>query len=350
MALKFPISLASKRDSSYTPPFETSVYDVNDSLIESRTNAWIGGFYNRDDIYRLDIGSSCTAIGSAAFRYCDNVGKNNEELYIPDSVTTIGSYAFQRNYGWFDRKLRLSNNLATIGIFAFTSCQFGGDFVIPDSVTTIPSACFENCRFTTIQIGSGLTSIPSDCFKGNTLLTELNIPNTITSIGSNAFRGLTNCIGDCIIPDSVGGSLIGWNDSGFTGDIRIGNGVTAIGDSCFTRTQNAAGTLTIGNSVTYIGSYAFRYCYKLTGDLILPDSITNIGSWVWGRCDNLDNVYINSPASVFTSINAFLQYPANKTLYVTSTYLSQYDSAWRSAQAWSNRPIVEWTSYPDPMP
>ena len=350
MSLNFPITLTGKRESSYTPPLETSVYDINDSLIESRTNASIGGFARRNDIYRLDIGSSCTSIGSQAFRYCANVGKNNEELYIPDSVTHIGGYAFQNNYGWYDKKLRLSNNLTTINAHTFRNCKFGGDFIIPDSVTTLPNSCFENCRFTTIQIGSGLTSIPSRCFRGNTLLTELNIPNTVISIGSEAFQNLTNCTGDCIIPDSVGGALNGWSYGGFTGDIRIGNGVTAIGSNAFTRTVNAAGTLTIGNSVTFIGSYAFRYCYKLTGDLILPDSITTIQSWVWGRCDNLNDVYINSPASVFTSTGAFKQYPAGKTLYVTSTYLSQYDSAWRSAQQWSTRPVAEWTSYPDPMP
>ena len=36
---------------------------------------------------------------------------------------------------------------------------------------------------------SGFTSIPDNCFEGCTNLTSVTIPNTVTSIGNNAFHG-----------------------------------------------------------------------------------------------------------------------------------------------------------------
>ena len=96
----------------------------------------------------LEIGTSCTSIGSNAFYYCSGL---TGDLVIPDSVTTIGSLAFYGCTG-LTSDLVIGNIVTTIGDFAFALCNgLTGDLVIPDSVTSIGGFAFGVC--------SGLTAL-----------------------------------------------------------------------------------------------------------------------------------------------------------------------------------------------
>ena len=85
------------------------------------------------------------------------------------------------------------------------------DFVIPDSITSIGAYAFTGCSgFTSIAIPDSVTSIGRSAFGRCSGLTNITIPNSVTSIGSEVFR---NCSGltSITIPDSVttiGGSAI----------------------------------------------------------------------------------------------------------------------------------------------
>ena len=60
-----------------------------------------------------------------------------------------------------------------------------GALSIPDAVTSIGS--FEGCHETTLTFGSGVTSIPSYCFKNNDYIKSVIVPATVTSIGQQGF-------------------------------------------------------------------------------------------------------------------------------------------------------------------
>jgi hypothetical protein len=234
----------------------------------------------------LTIPNSVTTIEEGAFAYCSGF---TGDLVIPNSVTTIEPSAFFTCYG-FDGELVLGNSVTTIGDYAFNDCNgLHGVLNIPSNVTSIGIDAFRYCEF------SGMTVAPENpvfdsrdncnaiiVTSTNELLTgcaNTIIPNTVTSIGENAFCGLTG-LTSIDIPESV--TSIGTGAFSFcfnlTGDLTIPNSVTTIGSGAFFQCSGFDGTLTIGESVTFIGDYAFRDCSHFSGAVSLATTPPELGN------------------------------------------------------------------------
>ena len=84
-------------------------------------------------------------------------------INIPNSVTSIGNYAFSDCSGL--TSINIPNSVTSIGNYAFSDCSGLTSISIPEGVTDIEDGVFSRC--------SGLTSI--------------NIPKGVTSIGGFAF-------------------------------------------------------------------------------------------------------------------------------------------------------------------
>ena len=117
-----------------------------------------------------DITYMVTAVGNSAF-YSDSYRNAISEItsiIIPDTVTSIGNYAF-------------------MGCSGLTSID------IPSGVTSIGYAAFSGCSgLTSIDIPSGVTSIEDYAFNGCSGLTSIDIPSGVTSIGEDAFYKCSN--------------------------------------------------------------------------------------------------------------------------------------------------------------
>ena len=250
----------------------------------------------------VTIGNSVTIIGNYAFSGCSGLtsvtfhcqeigswfcGMNIKEVILGEEVTSIGDYAFSHCSGL--TTVDIPNSVTSIGKFAFSHCSGLTTVDIPNSVTSIGKFAFEFC--------SGMTSI--------------NIPNSVTSIGSGAFdfcSGLKKVIvpdlaawcnisfdGDAANPLYCAKHIYSDENTEIT-DLVIPNSVTSIGDWAFSGCTGLT-SVTIPNNVTKIGSGAFQNCSSLTS-VNIPNSVTSIGSYAFDECSGLKSVSI--PNSVTT--------------------------------------------------
>ena len=105
---------------------------------------------------------------------------------IPNSVTSIGGYAFY--YCESLTSVTIPNSVTSIGYYAFAGCSALTSVTIGNSVTSIGSHAFAYCSgLTSVTIGSGVTSIGDYAFYGCSALTSVTTGSGVTSIGVRAF-------------------------------------------------------------------------------------------------------------------------------------------------------------------
>ena len=135
-----------------------------------------------------------------------------------------------------------------------------GDLIIPESVS------FGGHEYVVTTIGENAFLY---CF----YLTNLSIPNTVTTIEAGAFAYCQSFTGDLVIPNSV--TTVGYGAfqicPGFDGDLIIGNSVTEIGDFAFNSCDGMTGTLYIPSGVQSLGGNSFGYC-AFSGIVVDPEN------------------------------------------------------------------------------
>ena len=149
------------------------------------------------------------SIGDSAFRACK---KMSGDLTVPETVTSIGMYAFYQNT--LDGSLTIGGGTSlTIGQDAFADCKFTGTLTFREGgATGIGYESFKNCQFTG----------------------DLALPNGIVSVGQFAFYNCKSMKGNLIIGNSVKsiGQQAFW-DCAFEGFLSVGEGVTSIAYGAF---------------------------------------------------------------------------------------------------------------------
>ena len=211
---------------------------------EIRRNA----FADAHNLKSVTIGNSVTEIGSSAFDDCSDL----TEVHISDIAAwcNIEFSSSSSNPLYYAHRLFLGDT-------EITSLE------IPNSVTEIGNYAFYGCSgLTEVTIPNSVTEIGDDAFSGCSSLTEVTIPNSVTSIGDRAFYGCSG-LTEVTIPNRVTsiGDAVFSGCSGLT-EVTIPNSVTLIGERAFSGCSGLA-EVTIGNSVTWIGELAFYRCNTL---------------------------------------------------------------------------------------
>jgi hypothetical protein len=315
---KIPAYLFNSGSYSYSPKI-ISVEFEDGSVCQSIGNY---AFHNCSSLTSLSIPNTVTSIGDSVFSGCISLNEiyinsieawckipfasgyanpltyakklylNNElvtNLVIPDSVTSIASYAFDNCSSL--TSVTIGSGVTSIGDHAFDGCSGLISVTIGDGVSAIGKCAFYNCNsLVEVSILGGVTSIGSSAFSYCSSLTEVTIPNSVTSIGSHAFDNCSS-LTNISIPNSV--TTIG--ESTFSGcsgltEITIPSGVTSIGSSAFSGCSSLT-SLTIPSGVTSIGSSAFSGCSSLTS-LTIPSGVTSIGMSAFSGCSSLTEVTI----------------------------------------------------------
>ena len=140
-----------------------------------------------------------------------------------------------------------------------------------------------------IEFDAPITKIPNNVFSISTLVGELRIPKSVTSIGASAFYRCSGLTGDLTLPNSIKtiGTRAFSNCTGFNGTLTLPNSLTTIGENAFDGCSKLTGNLTLPNSITSIGAAAFMNCSGFNGTLTLPNTITSIDRSVFLRCSGL---------------------------------------------------------------
>ncbi len=168
-------------------------------------------------------------------------------------MTSIGEYAFHACKGL--TSVTIGNSVTSIGYYAFQYCSGLKKVIVKD----IAAWC--GIKFGFDDYYSNPLSYAKHLYSDeDTEITNLIIPNSVTSIGGSAF----------------------WNCSGLT-SVTIPNSVTSIGYNAFLGCSGLT-SVTIPNSVTSIGAEAFFGCSGLTS-VTIPNSVTSIGSQAFDGVD-----------------------------------------------------------------
>ena len=316
-------------------------------------------FYRCDSLTSVTIGDSVENIGNYAFAWCERLAS----VTIPNSVTSIGEWAF--NYCTSLMSVTIGNGVTSIGEEAFSGCtrltsvnitdiaawcnisfayynsnpldyaknlylngELVTELIIPDSITSIGDYAFYNCdSITSVTIPYGVTIIGKSAFSGcdsltdvvyggteeqwkkigiganNNSLTNANIQYTGTEPeepSNNGTKGLKYTL-------SADGTYYTCTGIGTATDTDIviasefdGVPVTSIGDYAFNEREKLT-SVTIPDSITSIGDYAFVWCERLAS-VTIPDSVESIGYKAFLGCTSLANVYYGGTEKQWDSI------------------------------------------------
>ena len=154
-------------------------------------------YLNGTEVTDLVIPNSVKSIGNSAFYNCSGL----TSVTIPNRVTSIGNYAFSGCSGLtsvtvasdntkYDSRDNCNAIIETSSNTLIAGCKSS---VIPNSVTSIGNYAFYYCSgLTSVTIPDGVTTIGNYAFSRCSGLTSVSVGKNIGSIGENAFYGCSN--------------------------------------------------------------------------------------------------------------------------------------------------------------
>lgn len=183
--------------------------------------------------------------------------------------------------------------------------------------------------------GCLVTSISDFAFYGDVYLSSVSIPSSLTSIGGMAFWGC-NQLTSVHISDLSAWCKIEFDgeranplhtahnlylNGSLVTDLKIPQTVTSICSYAFSGCTGLT-SVTIPESVTKIGDYAFSGCSGLTS-VTIPESVTSIGKSAFSGCSSLASVIFLGDVPLSKYSPAFGS--------IKGYYTSQYAQEWETA-------------------
>ena len=237
-------------------------------------------------------GAVCQMCGHSFFRYkTSNNSKWNIDRY--NFGANVVSHDIVNN----ECVIEFDAPITKIPNSVFMYSTLVGELRIPKSVTSIESGAFYRCSGLTgdLTLPNSIKTIGMQAFSYCTGFNgTLTLPNSLTTIGENAFDGCSKLTGNLTLPNSITsiGTAAFMNCSGFNGTLTLPNTIPSIGRSVFLNCSGLTGNLTLPNSIKSIEYNAFSGCKGFNGTLTLPSSITTIGNSAFSGCSGFTGTLI----------------------------------------------------------
>ncbi|MBE6550299.1 MAG: leucine-rich repeat domain-containing protein [Ruminococcaceae bacterium] len=259
-------------------------------------------FSNCDMLTKISIAENATSIGAGAFRNCTGL----TEFLIPDTVTSIGCSAF------------CNTSITSI--------------TIPKSVrfSVSDQRMFENCsKLSEVTILSQSTVMPSSMFLGCVSLTELQIPDVVTNLGSSFISG-TN-VESFTIPSGVTEiAMHTFNGCTKIKKIIIPEGVKVIGYGAF-KGCTGLEEIEIPASVQEIGHEAFMNCTSLKKAVLPPTlNLTRLDESIFKNCTSLEKVEMPTNINIIPD-EMFFGCSSLREINIPNTVTAIYNSAFEES-------------------
>ena len=251
-------------------------------------------FSENPKLTEITLPQNLETIGERAFSNCTAL----KTIRFPEGLKTIQAAAF--SYCTSLTEVRLPDTLEEMNALAFTGCSSLRKVYIPASLSRIAPANnyfgpFEDCTaLREVTFGEGITRIPNYLFYKSGLET-ITIPETVTTIGGGALRCCTN-LTEINLPDSlttIEGSYAFSENPKLT-EITLPQNLETIGERAFSNCT-ALKTIRFPEGLKTIQAAAFSYCTSLT-EVRLPDTLEEMNALAFTGCSSLRKVYI--PASL----------------------------------------------------
>ena len=320
---------------------------INNSSLTSNNN-WGATFYDKETTDGLlisgDVVIKCKPWATS--------------VTIPEGITSLGNTSFWDCYNL--KSVTITEGVTSIGSQTFCNCTRLISVTIPSSMTKIAGWAFQNCnslsevhvaditawcnitfstydsnplnnadmylnghKITDLEIPESVTSISKYAFSGCRSLKSISIPNSVTRISNYSFYNCRN-LTSVEMPESVK-EIEGYTFSGCRSltSITIPESVTGIHSSAFSGCSSLP-YITIPSGVTFINNYAFAGCSSLTS-INIPEGVSAISHNTFRDCSNLTSIII--PNSVTTLDEyAFYNCTSLNSIVISEsvTYIGRY--------------------------
>ena len=275
---------------------------ISVTIPDSVTSIGEKAFYWCTSLESVKIGNGVTEIHSQDFDSCTSL----KDITIGSSVKSIDLITFfnsellaninvvEENANYSSENGILFNKDKT-EIVCYPAGKTDAEYVIPDSVTSIGGYAFYDCTsLTNITIPNSVTSIGYSAFYDCTSLTNIIIPDSVLYIGGDAFYDCES-LASITIPDSVTSirSSAFYNTAYYNDESNWDNGILYIGNHLIKVKSDISGSVEIKQGTKTIANNAFVPCKSLTS-ITIPNSVTSIGWYAFADCTSLKHATINT--------------------------------------------------------